>query len=501
MPDVLAIHWDKRRLRVAEASIGSTVRVVQSFVVDIPDPPTAGWLREALRRNGVVARQTIVCLPREDAILRQLELPDAPDDELPALVHFQASTRSTTPLDQLLLDYVPIPKRTGSLQRDVLLATVPRTSVDPVRAVLSDAGLELISLTLSSFALAELVLRAEHALGQPATHSRLVILADSNRLEVVLLGRNQPLVAHLVRPPLDDQGRPIVAKAAADISRVLVPAQPWLADSPIERIWVLGELDEWSELDQALRDRWNCPVERFNSQIAQKIRDLELAKFGQSIAQFAPTLGLVLGRLQPQSPVFDLLHPRQPRPKLDPRKLQLAVGSAAALLVIAFVTFIYQWSMSSLDRRISLARATLQELTEKTTNGEPVRKAATLIEEWKTHDVDQLKHMAELDELMQGTARLYISDYNFGPASVEAIAKLHATGNARERIDWQQLEQRLVDTRRYHVKPVNLTQMSRDPDYPSRFELDAELVSPGKPAPKAVTSSPTATSPTSPKDK
>jgi len=499
MPDVLAIHWDKRRLRVAEASIGSTVRVVQSFVVDIPDPPTAGWLRDALRRNGVVARQTVICLPREDAILRQLELPDCPDDELPSLVQFQASTRSTTPLDQLLLDYVPIPKRTGSLQRDVLLATVPRTSVDPVRAVLSEAGLELISLSLSSFALAELVLRAEHALGQPATHSRLVILADSNRLEVVLLGQNQPLVAHLVRPPLDDNGRPIVVKAAADISRVLVPAQPWLADSPIERIWVLGDSDEWSELDQALRDRWNCPVERFNSKIATKIRDLELAKFGESISQFAPTLGLALGRLQPRSPVFDLLHPRQPKPKLDPRKVQLAAGSAAALILIALVTSIYQLSMASLESRISAARDTLQELTEKTKKGEPVSRAATLIEEWKTHDVDQLKHIVELDELMQGTERQFVSDYNFGPAVGDAIAKLHATGNARERIDWQQLAQRLVDTHRYRVKPRELTQQSRDPDYPSRFELDTELMSPGKPAPKATPTS-TAASPTATKN-
>ena len=491
MPDILAIHWDKRRLRVAEASIGSTVRVVQSFYVDIPDPPTIGWLREALRRNGVSARQAIVCLPREDAILRQLELPDTPDDELPSIVQFQASTRSTTPLDQLVLDYLPIPKRSDSLQRDVLLATVPRTSVDPIRAVLSDAGLELISLSLSSFALAELVLRAESGLGQSGSQSRLVILADSNRLEVVLLGQNQPLVAHMVRAPLDDQGRPVVAKAVADISRVLVPAQPWLAVSPIERIWVLGDSEEWNGLDQALRDRWNCPVERINAQIGAKIRDLELTKFQGSIAQFAPTLGLTLGRLQPRSPVFDLLHPRQPRPKLNPRKLQLAVGSAAALLVIALVTSAYQLSMSSLTASIKEASDKVEELTNRSKQGEPVRKAAVLIEEWKTHDVDQLKQFVQLDEFMQGTARLYVSDYNFGQSVGEAIAKLQATGNARERSDWQELAQRLVDARRYRVKPRELTQLSRDSDYPSRFELDTDLVSPGKIAPKAAT--PTAT--------
>ena len=90
MPDVLAIHWDKKRLRVVEASIGASVRIVQSFAVEVPELPKSTWLRDALRRQGTTARQVIVCLPRDEAILRQLELPDAPDDELPSLVYFQA---------------------------------------------------------------------------------------------------------------------------------------------------------------------------------------------------------------------------------------------------------------------------------------------------------------------------------------------------------------------------------------------------------------------------
>lgn len=493
MPDVLAIHWDKRRLRIVEASVGATVRVVQSFVVDIPELAKSGWLREALRKKGTTARQAIVCLPREDAILRQLELPDAPDDELPSLVYFQASTRSTTPLEQLAVDYLPLPRRAGSIQRDVLLGTVPRSSVDPIRAVLVEAGLELISLSISSFALAELVLRGEHALGQSNAQSRLVVLADSGRLEVVLLGKNEPLVAHLVRPPLDDQGQPVIAKAAADISRVLVPAQPWLVNSPIERIWVLGDAPEWDGLDQALRDRWNCPVERFDSQISARIGDLDLTKFQDSIVQFAPALGLTLGRVQRRSPVFDLLHPRQPRPKQDPRKLQLAAGSAAALLIIAAFTSYYQLSLSSLEARIKVAQDEANTLSGRLKVDEPKRKAATLIEEWKTHDIEQLKQFVELHAIMQGTERLYVSDYDFGQTTGDAIAKLHATGNARERADWQQLAQRLVDARTYRVKPRELTQQSRDPDYPNRFELDTDLVPPGKPTATVATASPTAT--------
>ena len=478
MPDILAIHWDKKRLRVVEANIGATVKVAQCFAIDIPDPPSPNWLREALRRQGVTARQAIVCLSREDAILRQLELPDAPDDELPSLVQFQASTRSTTPLDQLVLDYLPIPRRTGSVQRDVLLATVPRTSVDPIRQALSEAGLDLTTLSISSFSLAELLLRSEdrgHSL-----KSRLVILADGNRLEVVLLGDSQPLFAHVVRPPLDDDGRPMIAKAAADISRVLVPAQPWLVNSPIERVSILADGPEWDGLDQAVKDRWSCPVDRFTTQAASRIQDLELSRFNESMAVFAPALGLALGCLQRRSPVFDLLHPRQPRAKQDPRKLQMAVGSAAALVLLAIVTAVYQTWMASLDRAITDAKTSESTISGTLKVGEPVRKAALIVEDWKKRDINQLQQLTELHEFMGGTEKLYLTEYNFGPATGDAIGKIFANGNAKERGDSKNFEDRLVDSKRFRLRPRELTQQSRDSEYQSRFELDADIVPPDK---------------------
>ena len=274
MPDVLAIHWERKRLRVIEASVGGSLRVSQGFVIDVPELAGPGWLREALRKHGVTAKQAIVSLPREDAILRQLELPDAPDDDLPLLVSFQASTRSTTPLDQLVLDYVLLPRRVGSPQKDVLLASVPRTVVDPLRTTLAEANIELVSLTVGSFALAELVAQAEAALRQPADQRSLLVQQDAQRLEVVLLGQRGPLSSHIVRPPLDETGHPIVAKAAADVARVLVPAQPWLNDGRIDRIWLLGDAHQWPGLDKALSDRWGCPVERFDPHVASLLSGL-----------------------------------------------------------------------------------------------------------------------------------------------------------------------------------------------------------------------------------
>ena len=482
MPDVLAIHWERKRLRVIEASVGGSLRVSQGFVIDVPELAGPGWLREALRKHGVTAKQAIVSLPREDAILRQLELPDAPDDDLPLLVSFQASTRSTTPLDQLVLDYVLLPRRVGSPQKDVLLASVPRTVVDPLRTTLAEANIELVSLTVGSFALAELVAQGEAALRQPADQRSLLVQQDANRLEVVLLGQRGPLSSHIVRPPLDETGHPIVAKAAADVARVLVPAQPWLNDGRIDRIWLLGDAHQWPGLDKALSERWGCPVERFDPHVASLLSGLNTSKLPEP-TQFAPAIGLALSHCERQTPAFDLLHPHQPKPQRDPRKLQMALGAAAALLILALSTAAVQMTLSSLDLGIKDLALKEKDLNLLLKAGQPTLDSAKTIGDWTARDVNQLQQIADLDGFMQGTERLYVSDYHFGPASGDALAKLSAKGNAKDRIDLQQVRQRLVDAKTYRVTPRELTQSNRDPDYPNRFELDADLIPPVKPTP------------------
>lgn len=496
MPDILAIHWERRRLRIVEASVGSSVRIIQAFTVDIPETLATGWLRDALRKHGTSARQAIVGLSREDAMLRQLELPNAPEDELPPMVQFQASTRSTTPLDQLLLDFMPLPSRPGAEQIDVLLATVAKSALEPMRAALTEAGVDLVSLTLGSFALAELVMRAE-AVRAPSTRRSLVVLEDANRLEVVLLADRQPLVSHLIRPPLDDQGRPVINKAAADISRVLVPAQPWLTEAPLERIWILGDSSEWQGFDRILGDRWNCPVERLDVQSKPAVADLDTAKLSGPLSQFTPAIGLALTRVHRLSPGFDLLHPRQARPKSDPRKLQLAVGAAAATLVAALAMSYFQLTFMGLEDSIAKANDKERERKADLKSGEPDLNAAKLIGEWSTRDINQLQQFAELNDLMQGTSRQYLTEYNFGPASGEALAKLHAVGNARTRIDSVNVAQRLADSKHYRVKPSEVTQSRGDDEYPNRFELDTEII----PASKGPTSAGAAGSSTASKTK
>ena len=54
-------------------------------------------LRAKLHEDGITVIHVLVSLPREEAVVRLLELPECTDDELPELVRLQAATRSPSP--------------------------------------------------------------------------------------------------------------------------------------------------------------------------------------------------------------------------------------------------------------------------------------------------------------------------------------------------------------------------------------------------------------------
>ncbi|MDZ4686228.1 MAG: hypothetical protein SH850_14265, partial [Planctomycetaceae bacterium] len=138
MLDVLIVTWERRRVSAVQAAgFGESARLSGCWSAEWPEAvPTplqnakaAGeWLAGQWRTAGLTAKATWLIVPREDVILRHLELPQVPDADLPDLVRFQAASRSAVPIEQLCLDFVPLLPHPAHEFRDVLSATLPRAS-------------------------------------------------------------------------------------------------------------------------------------------------------------------------------------------------------------------------------------------------------------------------------------------------------------------------------------------------------------------------------------
>ncbi|MGE3999784.1 MAG: hypothetical protein AB7I48_06185, partial [Planctomycetaceae bacterium] len=133
MPRLIAFDWEADYLAGVEADVsGAAVHVRRCFRYDWPeetDPPQSAaawgeWLAEALKGDGISPGEALVVLPREAVVVRTLDLPKVPENELPELVRFQAATKSSTPLDRLALDYLTMPVDEGDAAQQVLMVTV-----------------------------------------------------------------------------------------------------------------------------------------------------------------------------------------------------------------------------------------------------------------------------------------------------------------------------------------------------------------------------------------
>ncbi|MFK7777322.1 MAG: hypothetical protein QM501_04285, partial [Gimesia sp.] len=199
MADYLAINWEKTGLFGVEAHVsGASVSVKHSFHIEWPeqltpdqDPISAGsWLKNEFARLNISAKKILISFPRHDSTIRLLEIPDVPLEEVPEIVRFQAATKSSVPLDQLLLDFLLLPKGPEKANRDVLVASIAKELHNQVMKTIQPMGLEIVSTGISSIATAEWIAHTNP--GNMAAPTLIVNQVD-HHLEMSLVSNRELL--------------------------------------------------------------------------------------------------------------------------------------------------------------------------------------------------------------------------------------------------------------------------------------------------------------------
>lgn len=499
MSNLLIVTWDRVRAAALLVQRDAVDRPIAAWEGQWPegigpqDPAAAGaWLRGQWTSAELAPAAPVwLVLPREDVILRHFELPDAPDEELPDLVRFQAASRSTVPLEQLHLDFIPLAPLPGHAGRDVLAATVTKGLVRGAAAVIAATERQVAGVSFTSLALGEWGewqdQRRQKARGSEAANSTLVVGWDGQRVELSVVCGKELTFSHAARLAVIDGADPTPA-VLAEISRTLIAGQRLRPGLKVDHGWVIGE---HAGLAAALSDRLGCPIETL-----PPLADLSGVKGATSLT-VAPVLAAILQgvRHPPITAGLNFLKPRQAPPKRDPRKRLYAVASAAVLLVSFLVGGTGQLWLRSLDRQIADLYSQSVELEDQVRAGQPLMTSAAVVKDWTSRDRNQLQQLVELERIMPGgVQRPYLSEYDFAVATTgEMVGKINGTGAARTRADVETLWQDLRQQYGYQVIPKEVT-TSRDPDYSQQYRLDLSLPK-QKPAPPPAASGPAAAPP------
>ena len=467
MADLLALTRRDDEAVAASVRTGGTPSVGRTVRVALAGGGDAAAVRAALAAAKVGAKRTVLALPRSAVSVRRLSLPAVPDHELPDLVRMQAATKSSVPVDQLALDFLPQPPGGHDVGVAVRLATVARKTLDSLAAMARDAGLEPVAAGMTGVGAAELFLRRD----PPAEGElRVGIVRDGPRAEIVITSGRHLVQSHSAEPHGDDPAadRRILL---ADVSRTLVALEH--LDRPnLSAAAVCGGPDP-DALAAALTERFGCPAA-----VVRDWADVGLSGDGADPADlpalFGPVgcavgsdaaAGATVGQL-------DFLHPRRPPEPVDHRRRNALLAAAAAVVIAGGGYWWWSGTAAGLDGRIAILdaeNAAAQELLDRVA---PTVTQDAALTAWRADADDPLAELAAVDRLLPGTDRIVLSDFELTPGNAVVRARLRLAGTAVDEATVREFERRL--DRDGYV----LTRTTADPARDGggyRFEVAAEL--------------------------
>ncbi len=470
MADTLALLWPRTAdgpLRGAAVSGAGAV----GPTFEAPGPVTGEGLKAALAAAGVTAKRTVVALPRPRATVRRLDLPAVGDDELPALVRMQAATKSAAPLDQLALDFLPLPATDGGegpAGRSALLATVPAALLTEVQTVVAAAGLNLASVGLTPVGAARLV--AGRAPGEGTT---LIVSRDGAFAELTLLavGPDGPRLIHShAAHPADDGGNlgEWERSLLSECSRVLIAHG---GSGDLAGVWALGEGAD--AIAPRLADLFGGTPHAASTWDALGLTG-ETAGSGPGVLGGAVGLAVGPAAGAAGTPSLDFLAPRRPPVPQDHRLRNGLLAAAALTVLIGGGWFLLDRQRSTLQASIDRVNGRIKSDEAFVKEHEPLLVEDNALSGWAAETVHPHDELARLDALLPGTDRLFLETFQLIPPTTRGRAAVLADGFAADGELVRQMERDLAAAG-YVVLPTKTARVTGRPGYPVRFSLSAEL--------------------------
>lgn len=480
MPRLIAFDWEADSLAGIEADVsGETVHVRRCFRYEWPapsDPPQSAaalgqWLADALKRDGITPGEARVVLPREAVVVRTLDLPRVPENELPDLVRFQAATKSSTPLDRLALDFLPLPVDEADSTLQVLMITVEDARLKRIRETLSAAGIELTSVGISPVAVGELVRRLRGEQPSAPDRATLFVFQDAHRVEISTLVEQRVIFSHHSRLSGADDADGL-RTATAEVNRAVIALSQAQSDLEIAEVCLIHTGDAGSPLEKSLAQRFG---ERLHVLDVTKTRGVRLGRPADAagLASFAPALGALVAAGDPHLAAIDFLAPRRAIVKPDRTKLRIGLGAAAAVLVGGIAYWMVASQIADLTAQREVIEQSVRDIDTALKQGQPDLEAAGILAEWTGASRDPLTVLDRLNRLTPGTDRVYLQELSMSIGGRDQTFNIEGVGAAVEEADVRQLQE-ILESDGLRVEPI-VGRRSSDPDYPRGFDLKVEL--------------------------
>jgi hypothetical protein len=495
MARLLAFDWESDELAGVEADVAAgTVRIERTFRYRWPedaavrDNPAAlgAWLADRMKADRLSPAPARLVLSRDAIVVRRLDLPNAPDHELPDLVRFQAVAKSSMPLEKLVLDFLPLPQAEGDTTRNVLMVTIEAARLLAIRTALEAAQIEVLSTGISPVTVCELVSRIEGEHSANPHEATLVFYQDAHRVEMTTLQQRHVIFTHETRLEGKEDGQGLRA-SLAELNRSIVAMGQTQPGVEISEVCLIHAGDANPEFETRLAERFGGRLHVLDATRASGLQTPRREIAGD-LAAFTPAVGALLSTLGPRVPAIDFVSPRRPPVKADRTRLRVGLAAAGVLALSGTGAWMLWSRISDLRAEITGLDETEAQIGRELLAGKSELAVAREIRGWVAAARDPLSIMADLRRLSPLGQRAYLKEFqmNPSPAARESAVQITGKGFAITREDIEDLQERL-EKAGYRVVPTVIQPSPADAEYPYEFTLVFDVLT----APASRTPTPT----------
>ncbi len=351
---------------------------------------------DALAKNGISRLETIAVVGRADVELRLLNVPKAPEAELPDIVRFQAARELSGIDEKTPLDYLPLGEaKPGEQTQRVLAAVLKPGVIDRLKKICHDAKLTLTRIVLRPAATASLMLRQNPELGDGCC---LLVEMLGRQVEFAVVHRGQVVfLRHMLL-----SGNPMESSQAADNlfaeirrTRVVVANQENV--ETLEPVVLVGNSPDHGRFAERLAAETMAATRLIDPLPRSMVADPATAVSADQSVYCAGLLGAVADEVEGSPHAFDFLHPRRPPQPPSRRNTYILGGLAAATIVLAVIALNWvQTAQLKADiRRLGQEAVALEPEVKK---GDKLVADAEEVADWLKNEVVWLEELAWLSQ-------------------------------------------------------------------------------------------------------
>jgi len=447
---ILSVDWDPRELRVVHARVRKgRVHVEDVVAASIPADVDLGnaeqlgqLLGRVLQQEGIHGRRVIVDIPRDQAVLSTLSLPNVLVPDMAGMVEVQIGKGLPFPVAEAVVDFaVPSATAEGGGVCDVSVAAVRREVLAFYTQVCQTAGLRLERIGLRPYAnkVAVQAFLGESGLGGPGGPER-VLMVDVGpvltEIDVIRRGQlvfsraasvyvpperpglvsfpgaqgaagltepSESVVSEVLAFDADGPGRnpgppdmaAVVADLMVEVTRSIEAHRGTDPGAQMDCAVVAGGTGIEESLAEAIQRRFGIHAETFN---AAACLDNDRER-GAAASGFSAALGLVLGHAAEGRLEFDFLHPKKQEVPGRVKLRKVPLAAAVAVLFLAAAVVAYQRGPGKQLARVHELEREIADIESRINDHKPFQRMVESARDFESEQVvwiDELRRLAEL---------------------------------------------------------------------------------------------------------